>query len=845
MDLRRPVFALGILSVAVLLVTVSCGVGGGGGPVPPLPSDFFVGATIPGWILSPSSTGRDEVLAASSHDGQRWSVILSRPLERRPRDAYFALAIGDNASYHSGLSMMKLTFDPQASSTADTVAAERVANGQVVPDGQLGPGEWNVAGLQLLSATPQNVVPPGLFPAPQNVDLLATAAWDDEYVYLLFQWIDTSSTQSDVGPQLQWDGAQWVRRPHAANDTNGNGILEPGEPMTVASSTESEDSLMLMWPIQDGANSFLVGGQGCAASCHVNPSLSSSGAEAVHALVCEDDLWDVWSWGAARTAPSLRMDDRILDVADASLGLSGGGSGFADDAGQTPSIAQGFTVPDLMFASPPAGQQALVSQMIEFATTTPPGFPVPGPVNANAVAYAAATFNGTALPPATWTGMPPFQNDYLPAWIMRPATGSAADVEAAASFGFGLWTLEIRRKRVTRDGTGAPRADDVQFEDDADFLAAFQQTVAAQGLPFSISITDGASGHGVRETRYEGPLRASGDASLGGAPLPGDLYVHDYGPGFMPSSAASFADPRFTAPVPDAGPDVGLELKAGTDGVTLFVLASWNDPTPDSDRDTWTWNGFTWEQGGGQDELRMLFNAGMDDQAFVQGGGCAYLCHGPGGGIGAPAASSWFGTTVRNAFADLWHWQAGRTDPRGVADDATVGWRFDGNVVGGAPGAAVRGDAGPSPYTINFDPGLPHPLWMAPGDPNASAPFLSTGVPGQQNAVPFTDVLGGLPAGSGGGGGGVSFQGDVLPLLQANCTTCHPPFGGLDLTSYAGVLAGGQSGPVVTPGDPAGSLIIQRLNGTITPQMPLGGTPLPATQIQTIADWISEGALDN
>jgi hypothetical protein len=91
----------------------------------------------------------------------------------------------------------------------------------------------------------------------------------------------------------------------------------------------------------------------------------------------------------------------------------------------------------------------------------------------------------------------------------------------------------------------------------------------------------------------------------------------------------------------------------------------------------------------------------------------------------------------------------------------------------------------------------------------------------------------------------VSFALDVLPLFQQECTVCHGGSGGLFLDTYAGVIAGGDSGAVVVPGDPDASLLPQRLDGSIPPQMPLDGDPLSGPEIDIIRQWILEGALDN
>lgn len=95
-----------------------------------------------------------------------------------------------------------------------------------------------------------------------------------------------------------------------------------------------------------------------------------------------------------------------------------------------------------------------------------------------------------------------------------------------------------------------------------------------------------------------------------------------------------------------------------------------------------------------------------------------------------------------------------------------------------------------------------------------------------------------------------TFSQDVHPLLLSNCTPCHisETTAGLNMSTYAGLMKGGINGKVVNPGDPSTSLIILALEGKAPdgiPQMPFGGTPLPATDIQTIANWIKAGAKNN
>lgn len=76
----------------------------------------------------------------------------------------------------------------------------------------------------------------------------------------------------------------------------------------------------------------------------------------------------------------------------------------------------------------------------------------------------------------------------------------------------------------------------------------------------------------------------------------------------------------------------------------------------------------------------------------------------------------------------------------------------------------------------------------------------------------------------------------IRALLQRRCSSCHPGQGQFDVSDYDEVRRR------VQPGDPNGSLLVKRLEGTIQPQMPLGGTPLPPEQISVIRRWIADGA---
>lgn len=92
----------------------------------------------------------------------------------------------------------------------------------------------------------------------------------------------------------------------------------------------------------------------------------------------------------------------------------------------------------------------------------------------------------------------------------------------------------------------------------------------------------------------------------------------------------------------------------------------------------------------------------------------------------------------------------------------------------------------------------------------------------------------------------VTFQEDILPILQARCAFagCHAapnPARGLNLETYADFARGSNGGPVFNPGDSKGSKVIQRIDGGGMPP----GAPLADDQIQLFKDWIDAGAKDN
>jgi hypothetical protein len=85
----------------------------------------------------------------------------------------------------------------------------------------------------------------------------------------------------------------------------------------------------------------------------------------------------------------------------------------------------------------------------------------------------------------------------------------------------------------------------------------------------------------------------------------------------------------------------------------------------------------------------------------------------------------------------------------------------------------------------------------------------------------------------------LTYDGSVGPLLQTRCAVCHSANGqkGLDVTTYAGLMKGSVSGPVIVAGDPAGSLLVQ-VQSAAQPHF----SQLTSDELKVVNDWIQAGA---
>ncbi len=134
---------------------------------------------------------------------------------------------------------------------------------------------------------------------------------------------------------------------------------------------------------------------------------------------------------------------------------------------------------------------------------------------------------------------------------------------------------------------------------------------------------------------------------------------------------------------------------------------------------------------------------------------------------------------------------------------------------------------------------------VATSAPAATEAPAATAAPAATDAPPATaaPVATEAPATA---GSTVSYKEDLMPIFEKSCIRCHGGANGiegeLDQRTYAGLMKGGESGAVVVPGNSAGSLLYELIDAG---KMPRRASRLPQEQIDLIARWIDEGALDN
>lgn len=94
-------------------------------------------------------------------------------------------------------------------------------------------------------------------------------------------------------------------------------------------------------------------------------------------------------------------------------------------------------------------------------------------------------------------------------------------------------------------------------------------------------------------------------------------------------------------------------------------------------------------------------------------------------------------------------------------------------------------------------------------------------------------------------------QHQVIPILLRHCTPCHGATqkeGGVDLRTREAMLRPGRSGAPLVPGDAGKSLLLTRVQAELCPPkerlVEANVKPLSPGDLQTLTDWIVQGALE-
>jgi hypothetical protein len=92
----------------------------------------------------------------------------------------------------------------------------------------------------------------------------------------------------------------------------------------------------------------------------------------------------------------------------------------------------------------------------------------------------------------------------------------------------------------------------------------------------------------------------------------------------------------------------------------------------------------------------------------------------------------------------------------------------------------------------------------------------------------------------------LTFHRDVLPILRDKCLRCHNPRkkdGALDMSTYAGLLRGGNSGPPLVVGNSRRSLMIDMIFFDEMP--PKNQRPrVSSAELKLLEEWIDAGAAE-
>lgn len=178
---------------------------------------------------------------------------------------------------------------------------------------------------------------------------------------------------------------------------------------------------------------------------------------------------------------------------------------------------------------------------------------------------------------------------------------------------------------------------------------------------------------------------------------------------------------------------------------------------------------------------------------------------------------------------------------------------------GGLSGPAIKpGQSGVSPLVL-WPQRETHPVLLEPAQIAALRIWIDNGAPlgvpkptptpeptptPAPTATPAPEGEEGSDAGTGEGSGdgtaAVTYSNTLQEMFVSQCGACHGTSGGLDVTTYEALLAGGTSGPGIVPGDLEASVVYQRQ----TASDPHFGQ-FSEEDLTILEEWILAGAPEN
>lgn len=259
-----------------------------------------------------------------------------------------------------------------------------------------------------------------------QTEITMRSAYDAENIYFVVQYKDPTKSLARLPWVKQADGSwKQMKKADATGHENANW----------------EDKFAILWDINTKGFPKL----GCAVVCHMSVGGKVNGVADASAgrkyTAKPGETVDLWSWEGVHGSASGQFDDMFIndnnppDAADwGRRADANSGGGYVDN------LNEAKNGPAFMSGKPDADKPWIADDAkVPFVDTFKPG-------------------------------------DSIPSVLVKPHTGSRADITCASKYADGAWTIEFKRKLVTAGDKAAEQ--DVQFSD------------LAKAYPFGVAVFD-------------------------------------------------------------------------------------------------------------------------------------------------------------------------------------------------------------------------------------------------------------------------------------------------------------------------------------------------------------------